>query len=740
MRILMWLSLGITIACALGAYLYGTWIFPAAVILFSLALLVLVLTYWYPKLKVVMVVLLGISLGFGVFSVQDYTLLVDARKLDGQEMVVTIEASDYSYKTEYGAAFDGRLFLNGESYRVRAYLDENPRLEPGDRVRGTFCLSFTLGESQYYPADGIFLIAYPQGHPVIQKYYQPQWYHYPAIWRQSLKENIDDCLSKDTAGFAKALLLGDRTGIDYKTNTAFKLSGISHIIAVSGLHVSILFGLIYLITIRRRFLTAIIGIPCVLLFAAVAGFSPSVTRAGIMQCLMMVALLFDREYDPLTALGFSALVMQIVNPYVVTSISFQLSMGCMLGIFLFSQRIRSWLLEKERLGRWKGKLTNWFAGSVSVTLSAMVFTTPLVAVYFGAVSLVGILTNLLTLWVITFIFYGIMAVCLFGFIGSAWGSVLGLIVSWPIRYVLFVAKGLASFPLAAVYMESIYIALWLVISYLLIGIFMLSKRKQPVLLAAFVTISLAVAIGLSWLEPVLWECHVTVLDVGQGQSVILHSGGKTYLIDCGGDYDEDAADKAAETLLSRGINHIDGLVLTHLDRDHSGGVEYLLQRIEADFVLIPKTEDKEGIGARLKGTLPNVWELDEDIVLNDHRGNLTVFAPESYNSGNESSMCILFQTENCDILIPGDRGFAAERLLLKSHTLPKLELLVVGHHGSKYSTSDDLLAATRPEYALISAGADNRFGHPAKETLERLLRWGAITLCTAQEGTIIFRR
>lgn len=736
----MWISLGVTIACALGAYAYGSWIFPAAVIFLSLALLLLVFTYWYPKLKIVTVVIFGLSIGFGVFSIHDDTHLADARSLSGQDMTVTIEAQDYSYATEYGAAFDGKLLLDGKTFKVRAYLDENPRLEPGDRVTGCFRLSFTIGESAYYPADGIFLVAYPQDDVVIKKFYEPLWYHYPSIWRQSLKDQIDDNFSKDTAGFAKALLLGDRAGIDYETNTAFKLSGISHIIAVSGLHVSILFGLIYFLTFKRRFLTAMIGIPCVILFAAIAGFSPSVTRASIMQCLMMIALLFDREYDPLTALGFSALVMQIVNPYVVTSISFQLSMGCMLGIFLFSERIRGWLMDAKRLGRVNGKLTRWFSSSVSVTLSAMVFTTPFVAVYFGAVSLVSVLTNLLTLWVVTFIFYGIMAVCLLGFVSPFASSVIGWVISWLIRYVLAVAKGLASFPLAAVYTESIYIVIWLVISYLLLGVFLISRRNQPVLFAALVTVSLAVAIGLSWLEPMLWKTYVTVLDVGQGQSVVLQSGGKTYLVDCGGDYDEDAADKAAETLLSRGIGRIDGLILTHLDRDHAGGVEYLLKRIHVDAIYFPKVMDKEGSGNKFLNQYPEANVIYEDICLSHEGVNLSIFAPESYKSGNESSMCILFQTENCDILIPGDRGFAAERLLLKDHSLPKLELLVVGHHGSKYSTSEDLLAVTRPEYAFISAEEDNRFGHPAKETLDRLINWGVVTLCTAQEGNIIFRR
>ena len=124
----MWLSLGVTISCALGAYLYGTWIFPAAVVLISLALFVLVITYWFPKLKVVTIILFGLSLGFGVFAWQDYTVLDDARQLHERQIEITVEALDYSYPTEYGAAFDGKLILGGHSYQVRTYLDEDSHL------------------------------------------------------------------------------------------------------------------------------------------------------------------------------------------------------------------------------------------------------------------------------------------------------------------------------------------------------------------------------------------------------------------------------------------------------------------------------------------------------------------------------------------------------------------------------------------------------------------------------------
>lgn len=187
--------------------------------------------------------------------------------------------------------------------------------------------------------------------------------------------------------------------------------------AVSGLHVSILFALLTAITFRKRFLTALAGFPTLLLFAAVAGFTPSVSRSCIMCGLMLAALLLNKEYDGPAALAFAAVVMLIGNPLVITSVGFQLSVASVAGIYLFAPGIRKWLVSLFPDNKGKGvrpTLIRWFTASVSITLSAMIFTTPLSAWYFGTVSLVGVVTNLLTLWVISFIFYGLVAVSLVG--------------------------------------------------------------------------------------------------------------------------------------------------------------------------------------------------------------------------------------------------------------------------------------------------------------------------------------
>ena len=753
MRKLMWFTLGFGAACAWGAYLSNR--YAPAIILFTFLLtaVLAVLSRSKKCLRPGAFLCAGLLAGIGWFWMFEEVRLTDPRELDGKTCTVTIRAADFSRETEYGYAVDGTIELGGRNYETYVYLndrDEPLSLEPGDKITGDFLFGVTtdgeIGESTYYQGKGIFLIAYQRGEITIFPGNTESLRDLPAVLRHRIVDLLESVFPGNTAAFAKALLLGDGSDLTYETDTSFKVSGIRHIIAVSGLHVSILFSVIYLISGKRRVLTALLGIPAVLLFAAVAGFNASITRACIMQILMMLALLFDREYDPPTALSFAALAMLVVNPLVITSVSFQLSVGCMAGIFLFAGRIREWILSEKCLGEAKGKgikarLKRWFAGSVSVTLGAMTMTTPLCAWYFGTISLVGVLTNLLTLWIVTYIFYGIILVCV---VGTFWLSAargMAWIISWGIRYVLLVAKLLAGLPVSAVYTKSIYIVFWLIFCYVLIAIFLCMKKKHPAVFAGCMVLGLCVAMLISWIEPLLDECRLTVLDVGQGQCILLQSDGRTYLVDCGGNGAEGTADDAAETLLSQGITRLDGMILTHFDSDHCGGAANLLTRVDADTVFLPAAEDESGVAKSVSAvTDGSVYTVSETVELGFSDVKLRIIPSRLMNSDNESGLCVLFQTENCAILITGDRDAFGERMLLREADIPDLDVLIVGHHGSKYSTCESLLQATKPETAIISVGENNPYGHPAQETISRLEAYGCKIYRTDLHGTIIYRR
>ena len=740
MRKLVWFSLGFGAACCLCAYVItgSSRVILAAAVGF-LTLFAAIAGRKFALFRRIAAVLLGFAMGVGWFILYDGFYLNAAGTMDGKTANAVIRVSDYSYETAYGIGVDGTVQLEGKSYRLRAYLDLDKTLEPGDMISGQFRFRATTPKESrtYHAGNGIFLLAYQVDEVSVSPHTDASWRDIPARLRHRIQAILQTCIPQDAAPFARALLLGDTTSLSYAVDTSLKISGIRHVAAVSGLHVSILFALLTAVTFRKRFLTALVGFPTLLLFAAVAGFTPSVSRSCIMCGLMLAALLLNKEYDGPAALAFAAVVMLIGNPLVITSVGFQLSVASVAGIYLFAPGIRKWLVSLFPDSKGKGvrpTLIRWFTASVSITLSAMIFTMPLSAWYFGTVSLVGVVTNLLTLWVISFIFYGLVAVSLVGAFWTGGAMILGKIVAWPIRYVLLMAKSLAGFPLAAVYTKSPYITIWLVAVYVLLLVFLLSRNRRPGVLLCCGTLGLCLALLASWAEPMLDNTRITVLDVGQGQCILLQSEGRTYMVDCGGDSDTETADIAAETLLSQGISRLDGLILTHGDRDHTGAAENLLSRVKADILILPPEE-----GMPTSDNAEVVY-AEQDLLLTYGKTNLHIFTTDSNRSENENSLCVLFDTENCDILITGDRSAYGERMLLHAGKIPEVDVLIAGHHGSKNSTCEDMLAAAQPQTVCISAGRDNLYGHPAAETLQRLEHFGCTVYRTDRDGTITIRR
>ena len=232
---------------------------------------------------------------------------------------------------------------------------------------------------------------------------------------------------------------------------------------------------------------------------------------------------------------------------------------------------------------------------------------------------------------------------------------------------------------------------------------------------------------------------MTALDVGQGQCVLLQSNGKTFVVDCGGKDGEEVADLVAERLLSQGVFHLDGIILTHFDADHSSGAEYLLSRMKTDLLIVSDCRDDEKLLERLTPLVSRTVTVKEDNLLSFGNTEISIFGPVVPQFDNESSLAILFQRENCDILITGDRTGFGERVLLKTARIPEVDILVAGHHGAKNASCEELLEATKPEIVVISVG-ENRFGHPAQETLKRFADIGSTVYRTDLHGNILIRR
>lgn len=738
MRGLMWFTIGFFTACAASL-----WLLPKSVtILFATVTAAgsMILAARNPgKYRSIgAVTLWGVVAGLLWFSAFQRCYMADIESIDGQQKIFSLTAIDYSEETSHGTVrVNGSIVWRGKTYKTCAYLDEDVSLIPGDTITASFQLMNTVSEGLYYPGNGVFLIAYQKDEGSIERADKLSLRQMASVLSNRIEARIGEYFTQAEFAFAKALLLGQTEGIDYALDTQLKVSGIRHVVAVSGLHVAVLVGLLHIITLKRPLFTAYIGFPILAVFAATAGFTPSVCRACIMAALMMLGLCIDREYDGTTALAFSVLVMLLVNPMAVASVSLQLSVASVAGIFLFCKPIYESLSDKWKTeSKWIKRVMNWIISSVSVTLSAMFFTVPLCAVYFGTVSLIGIVTNLLTLWAVWLIFCGIIAVCAVSLVWHGGAVFLALPVSWLIRYVMKWAELLSRFPIAAVYTDSIYIVIWLVFCYCLIGLYLLQKRRSQEKLVLCMALSLMVSLFFSWMEPWSDKVRMQVLNVGQGQSILFQTEGRTFLVDCGGDSDEATADLIAQTLFSQGIRCLDGIIITHHDRDHAGALVHLLTRLETDYLIAPFTQEAvilPSVGAK------TIW-AKKDMRIPLKSGSVQIFPSGYWGDGNENSLCVLFEMENCAILITGDRSSLGEKLLLKKVKLPKVDVLIAGHHGADDATCPELLDAVQPDIVMISVGEGNSYGHPHNETLKRLEEFGCKVYRTDQNGTLEFRR
>lgn len=692
----------------------------------------------FQRLRVPAAVFLGAVLASSWLLVLQRCYYAPFYELDDRTVSGEVLLTEKPVSSDYGFQATGSLNWQGKQYPVLVYLKEASQ-EPGNILKGSFRVRLTLPggskEDTYHPGNRVLALVNAKGEIRTLPGEAGSIRFFPGRLADRMKEILRNCVPEDAAAFAQSLLLGDTSGLDYETKTSLSVSGIRHIVAVSGLHVGVLCAGIWFLTRKRRWLTVLVGLPVLALFAAMVGFTPSVCRACLMAGLMMVSGAVRREYDGLTELSFAVLVLLFLNPFGVQGVGFQLSVLSVLGILLFGSRLSRRFRDRFP-GLYANRLLRWAPESLSVTLSAMSLSTPAAVYYFGVLSLVSPIANLLCLPLVSVCFYGLGLTCGLGSLCLPAGVLLGHLTALPIRLILRLARALSRLPLAALYTASRFTVPFLVFLYLLVLVGLLTRRGKLRLYLAFALAGLAVCTVLSSQGPRLDECRLTVLDVGQGQCLLLQSRGRTLVVDCGGWSEEGAADAAAEMLLSQNCSRVQALALTHYDRDHSGGVRNLLTRVEPGSLILP---GEAGEFALQTPSRPLTF-LSEPASMSLGAGTVWFYPYYGANSAHENSMAILFETENCVILITGDWDAAGERALLENVRIPHVDILVVGHHGSKNSASPELLEAAAPRAAVISVGANNSYGHPSPQTLDRLRAAGCAVYRTDQQGTIIFRR
>ena len=703
----------------------------------------------------IIMITLGLAAGFLWTFTYTSLFLAPAQSLDGTTESVTAVVADYPETTDYGAALTVRVAVPGRrSVKTQLYIyGELPAVKPGNQI--TFTGRFRLADTIYgektdsFKARGIFLLATLKGEVAVTDA-SSSLLSFPAELRHAVLEKIGLIFPPDTSPFMKALLIGNTSDIrrDTALSGALSVTGTAHIISVSGMNVAFLMTLLgFILKKKRKRLLSAVGIPVVVLFMAVVGFAPPVTRAGIMQIFLLTAPLFKREADAITSLGASLMLLLLVNPFSAGSVGLQLSFAATLGILLFTEKLYAALdtpLSKRKLYKYAlvRKPVRFLTAGLATTVGALSLSLPLIALHFGTVSLIAPLSNLAVLWAVSLAFIGGIAAVAAAFVLAPLGAAAALAVALPARFVLGAITALSRIPFASVYTANPAVVIWLVYVYLLLAAYLAFRfeLRRYVLPACASAAALCLILLLTATVSDRQRLSVTALDVGQGQCIVVTSGGFTQVVDCGSKSGKNAGSILTKYLQSHGRTTIDLLVLTHYHEDHTSGVLELLacNRVLTLAVPDPSLDGgaiPDGIIAEARSQGISVVFVTSDLHADAGSVSICLYAPLGKESENERGLTVLCSENGFDALITGDMSDDIEALLVSEKSLPDIEVLIAGHHGSKYASSDALLRAVTPEAALISVGF-NTYGHPAPETLDRLAYYGIAAYRTDILGDI----
>ncbi|MGG1658789.1 DNA internalization-related competence protein ComEC/Rec2 [Brevibacillus sp. NRS-1366] len=556
----------------------------------------------------------------------------------------------------------------------------------------------------------------------------------------------------EVAGYMKSLLLGLGQDVTPEMEEMYSYLGLSHVLAISGLHVTLVSNMfmwcLERFGIGRRW--ALIITICLLTgYVLLVGASSSAVRSGLMGGVGLACQALGARLDGKQVWSGALIVMLSFNPYQLWHIGFQLSFAVTLGLIIYVPYSLQVFV----------RVPVWIRTLVAVTFAAQLVSFPFLVYHFHQFSPLSWLVNLIVTPILSII------VLPLGYIAIVLGLIHPALSIWPVNLSSFVLNwvhkplfGLQHLEIPFTYWP--HPSWWWLFLYTILLIVVpilwklgLHRRRDTILYVAFLFILLVAA-----RQPFSAgdEVRITFLDVGQGDSIVVEiANKKVYLIDAGGtmpfstretwqekrDPFEVGKDVVLPFLMARGIEKIDRVVMTHGDMDHIGGIAALVPRFAFGEVIVngrsPQEKEKEilrlfrdkGVPI-LTGSPGQTWSDAPGVEWKWlHPGQTSVYA------GNDASVVLQLTAHQTTVLFTGDVERNGEMNLVKNGLRP-VDILKVAHHGSKTSSSEALLAASSPKVAIISAGANNRYGHPSPDVLKRLKKAGSTVYRTDQQGAI----
>lgn len=481
-------------------------------------------------------------------------------------------------------------------------------------------------------------------------------------------------------------------------------------------------------------MSKIVSIITIIMFVLIAGASPSVVRAGIMAIILVFSKLLSKNPNTLSTISFTALIMLIINPFILCDIGFILSFGGTIGIVLLSKRINFKISERYVLFN-NNNIFKIILETFSVTLSAQLILFPIMCYYFNTVSLISILTNLLVCPFVEFITILGLILYILSLIFFPLAKLIAYVLITLISFLISISSFCSSLPFANILITTpkfFHIVLYYII---LMKIF----NRKSVLKSDRISRNILNLISLLIILNIILSAYipknyieVNFIDVGQGDSIHIKTPhGKNILIDGGGSEgsDYDIGEKVLIPYILDNTNGIiDVIFISHFHEDHVEGIISLLKKIKVNKIIIGIQNELnnlyfEVLDIAAKKNIPIITlKANEEIIIDEAK--FKILYPKAKvedNNLNNSSLIIKGNFYNTSILFTGDSELEEEINLIKMYknnpNILKCDLLKVGHHGSKTSSSNNFLSIIKPSISIISCGIDNKFGHPNETTL-----------------------
>ena len=640
----------------------------------------------YYCLLIATILYVGIKVKIG------YTSKINVNE-DFTGIVTTIVKKENSFK----------LNIKGKE-KLIVYISNIENIELGDKVvvKGEYTLpkKATIPNNfdyqKYLYNNHIFYIMYAKELKIIKKNQN--------ITFKIKKYILDKTSNYTNNGYLNAFIIGDKTDLEFYET--YQNNGISHLFALSGMHISMLSLIIYKLVNKFKHKDLIV-IMFLLFYITLTNFSASILRTIIFFIILKLNKKLDLNISTKNALLITLSIIMIYNPLIVFDIGFQYS-----GLVTFGLIVSTKYYKK-----------NYFYNLFITSFIALLFSVPITLYNNYELNLLSILNNLINVPLITFVIYPLsLLTFLLKFLEPIYNLTINL---------LEFINNISSIFSLNIIVPKVHIIFYL-IYYLLIYLYIESNNKKYILIACLYLLSFK-------LKPFIdRNNYVYYLDVGQGDSSLIIYNDIVVMNDTGGTSNYNVSSGCIKLLKSLGYSHIDYLILTHGDFDHMGDSIYLINNYKVKNVVLNNDNFNEletNLIKELKKKKIKYYQNVEKIPISNNI--ITILNTKEYDNENDNSNVIYIELNNYNFMFMGDAGVDKEKDILERHNISNIDVLKVGHHGSKTSSSKSFINKINPKYSIISVGKNNRYGHPNKEVLNNLDH--SKIYRTDEDGSIMFK-